>query len=1113
MEDKLEIFKSLFKGRQDVFAIRWEKDAKRGYIPAYDLNWDEFRKHKEKGGGLKDFTNKTYANLTDIRLMNHLSGKEIIGIYPLLQNNSSWFIAADFDETISKNKSWITECRRFIDECEQHHLPVYLERSRSGSGGHVWLFFKNTYPSLKSRKIFNHLLTSSGIVLDKNSSFDRLFPNQDYHSGKELGNLIALPLQKKACENQNTCFINPTTEEAFADQWDFLSNVQKVSTIHLNELYKQITDKGSDNFNETSIIKNQYTDKLHIILDNYIFLQKNGLPNLMLRYLRDNLNFINIGYIIKKSTGKTPFTTEKYFKNLDDQEDNLVIPRGFIGSLIRYCREQNIDYFLEDKRIKMEPVNFHWSASLYPYQRTAVNVTNKKDFGVIVSSPGSGKTIMGLSIIARKRQPALIIVHRKQLFDQWIERIQSFLGIPAFQIGKIEGGNCNIGEEITLAMIQSLQSDKLPAKLYQSFGTIVVDECHHIPAKTFRQVIGNFHSFYLYGFTATPIRKNKDEKLIFIHIGDIIHEVVIPANQQGNRELSVEIKNTELFVPFNTSTDKTEILIHVLIHDTARNELIIQDIKREINAGRKILVLTERKAHIEILNQYLKGVCEVIILTGEDSEEKRKAKFNQLETGDFQVLLATGQLVGEGIDINTVSCLILAYPFSFEGKLVQYIGRVQRSPVTPIIYDYRDYRIEYLTTLFKQRNKYYRKMLKSGQLSKFDELILVFKGTEFYINETEKLLSIDCFDLPLPVEQFKEDISWKIRVINYNEEEGDLFSEILDYNFPLSQSKNTLQGIFYFYGIEKIRFRNIDTSGLLNSVVLSQQPIKKNNSSVNIVKQLSSITEQVLLKTMKVPFWKISFLAGAVSFPIYIETINKEIIFEIFNPDIRPEFEAIRDYFSKALKKKLITVDLTIRYDAEKVISATARSEDIDNINNTMIDTMRFQFVKKEILKPSLITDKQMHTIDDLLSPYKDANKIYPTDQELIDDILNIKKSKHYFQLKHLAAKHEASVLKVRFVLQPFSFLFLLAGEEKYHIIWETLDTEEATYIWHAIKTREALKKTIEQIETDLFVIQQKGRQNFLEKELDNFSRIVHDYTDAKKGFVTWKGMVEEKIN
>lgn len=1111
MNTELELFKSLFKGRQDVFAVRWEKDTKSGYMPAYDFNWHEFTQHQQKGGSLRDFKNKRYAALTDSRLINHLSGKEIIGIYPLLPDNTSWFIAADFDESVSINKNWISECRLFIGECEKHGLTVYLERSRSGAGGHVWLFFGNAYPALKSRKIFNHLLISSGIQPGKNSSFDRLFPNQDTHSGKELGNLIALPLQKKSVENRNTCFIDPLTGEAFEAQWEFLSTIQKVSATHLDQLYEKITNGRSNYVNEAANIKDQHPRKLHITLDNYIFLSKNTLPGGMLTFLRESLNFINTEYLIKKSTGKNRYATEKYFKNVEDREDNLVIPRGFTRSLLLYCKQQNIDYFLEDKRLKLEATDFRCSASLHSYQQAAIDVTAKKDFGVIVSPPGSGKTIMGLFIIAKKQQPALIIVHRKQLFDQWIERIQTFLGIPGFQIGKIEGGKCGIGNNITVAMIQSLQSDNLPAKLYRAFGTIIVDECHHIPAKTFREVIGNFYSYYLYGFTATPFRKNKDEKLIFIHIGDILHEAVIPANQQGNREISVVVQNTELFIPFNTATDKAETLIHILIHDTARNELIVEDVKREVRAGRKILALTERKAHIEILYQYLKGVCEVIILTGEDSEEKRKIKFNQIENDDFQVLLATGQFIGEGMDLDSISCLVLAYPFSFEGKLVQYIGRVQRSAVTPIVYDYRDHRIEYLANLFKQRNKYYRKLLKGGQLSAFAELTLVFKGIEFCINESDKFLSIDCLEIPVQVDRFKDDIAWRIRIIQYNEEEGDLFSEILDYDFPVAESKSSLQGEFYFYGIERVRFRNIDTSGLLRSVVLEPNPLTESDSSENIVKQTISEPDQVFLKTMKVPFWKISFLAGAVSFPVHVELLNQEITFEIFNADIRPEFEAIREYFMKALKKKAISVEIVVRYNNEKIISAIGTSDDINNINNTMIDSMRFQFVKKEILRPSSITDKQMHTLDEL--PPKNIKKIYFTAKELIDDILNIKKSKHYLQLKYLAAKHEASVLKVRFVLQPFSFLFLLAGEKNYHVIWETLDTEEATYIWHTGKTKESLKKAVEQIETDLSEIQQKGRQHFLENERQNFSRIVHDYTDAKKGFVTWKGMMEERIN
>lgn len=230
MKQNLEIFKSLFKGREDVFAIRWDRNGKSGYTPAYIMNWDEFKIHKARGGTLKDFKNKDYTPLTDERIINHLNGKEVVGIYPLLHDNTSWFIAADFDQSTSKSKPWIDDCRSFMLECEKHNLPVYLERSRSGTGGHVWMFFREPYPAFKSRRLFIHFLKSSSIIseVDKTSNFDRLFPNQDGHSGKGLGNLIALPLQKKAMENGNSCFIHPENFKSFPDQWMFLAAIQRV---------------------------------------------------------------------------------------------------------------------------------------------------------------------------------------------------------------------------------------------------------------------------------------------------------------------------------------------------------------------------------------------------------------------------------------------------------------------------------------------------------------------------------------------------------------------------------------------------------------------------------------------------------------------------------------------------------------------------------------------------------------------------------------------------------------------------------------------------------------------------------------------------------------------
>jgi len=403
--------------------------------------------------------------------------------------------------------------------------------------------------------------------------------------------------------------------------------------------------------------------------------------------------------------------------------------------------------------------------------------------------------------------------------------------------------------------------------------------------------------------------------------------------------------------------------------------------------------------------------------------------------------------------------------------------------------------------------------MKAGQLANFDEILLVFQGAGFYINTNGILLPVDCIDLPLPVEEFKDGVVWRLRINSYNEEEGGLFGEIIDYDFPISKVTDAKQGSFYFYGIERIKFRNLGTSSFLRSVILKHQPIIE-TKRIEDDKKEQAPAEHVVLKTMKVPFGKIDFLFGSVSFPIFIEELNQEIIFEIANPDIRPEFAAIRDYFIKALKKKLFSVNITVKYTASQILSATAISEDIDGINGHMIDNVRFEFVKREIFKGKgrAADDQSIHTMEDLLSSYDEVKKLFSSEAVLFDNILNIKNSKHYLQLKYLSSKHEASILKLRFVLQPFSFLFLLAGEKKYHIIWETLDSEGATYLWHADKTRESLRITLGEIETILRDIKQNGRQTFLEKESNNFSRVVHDYSDVKKGFTAWKGLLEERI-
>jgi superfamily II DNA or RNA helicase len=527
-----------------------------------------------------------------------------------------------------------------------------------------------------------------------------------------MGNLIALPFNGKYIKDGNSCFLNPDTFEPYENQWEFLKGIKTVSIEKLKELYKNLfNEKPNEVF--ISYSNNNKPYELEIIIQNQIFLKRNQLSKKLIVFLREQLNFCNSDYLVKKNLGKSTFNTEKFFNLIGESESEVMIPRGFSATLVQFCSKENIPYKIIDKRNKRNAVDFDSDISLQSHQEIALEKIRKKDFGVIVSPPGSGKTVIGLEIIAEKRQPALIIVHRKQLFDQWVERIQDFLKIPKKEIGQIGNQKNKIGKLITVAMIQSLARIQDLKKIANSFGTIIVDECHHIPAKSFREVIVKFNTFYLYGLTATPKRKNNDQKLIFVYIGNILHQVNQCEDLKvKNIQVEINIKETELFAPFDYKIDKYETISRILVHDTHRNLLILNDIEQNAERFKTILILSERKAHVDILNLYLKDKYETITIYGDDSESARKSKIEQIKQGHFKIVLSTGQYFGEGIDISNLECLFIVYPFAFEGKLVQYIGRIQRSEKPPVIFDYRDTKIDYFEKMFKQRNRYYKKLLK-----------------------------------------------------------------------------------------------------------------------------------------------------------------------------------------------------------------------------------------------------------------------------------------------------------------------------------------------------------------------------------------------------------------
>jgi len=709
LPQNISLYKSLFKGRTDIYAVRWQKGERSGYMPAYKVDWSDYNKYKTQGGTFKDYKKKEYIPFDDEAINTHLSGKETCGIYPLLEDNTSYFIAVDFDKA-----NWKQTILRLHNTCKEYNLHTYIERSRSGNGGHLWLFFEESFPAEQSRKIMFELLRHSGIIshFEKEPSFDRLFPNQDYHSGKGMGNLIALPLNGKSVKNGNSCFVNQENLEVYNNQWAYLSEIQKTPTKMLKELYQKLFKESP----KLALISNRVENKgyeLEIIIKNQIYLKRKQLNQKLISFLRDELNFYNSDYLVKKRLNKSTYKTEKFFNLISEINSEVMIPRGFSASLVQFCNKEKIPFNIVDKRTKKDSVDFVSEITLQEHQEIALDKIREKDFGVIVSPPGSGKTVIGLDIVAEKRQPALIIVHRKQLLDQWIERIQDFLKIPKKEIGQIGNGKNKIGKQITIAMIQSLARLKDYSGISNSFGTIIIDECHHIPAKSFREAIVNFNSYYLYGLTATPKRKNNDQKLIFVFIGNILHQVnQFDYLKERNIKTEVNIKETELFAPFDYKIDKYETISKILIYDTQRNTLILKDIEQNAHRFKTILILSERKAQVEILNLYLKDKYETITIHGGDSGSSRKSKIEQIKQGHFKIVISTGQYFGEGIDISNLECLFIVYPFAFEGKLVQYIGRIQRSEKSPVIFDYRDTKIDYFDKMFKQRKRYYNKLMK-----------------------------------------------------------------------------------------------------------------------------------------------------------------------------------------------------------------------------------------------------------------------------------------------------------------------------------------------------------------------------------------------------------------
>ena len=708
-DEQISFFASLFRGRFDVYARYWEKSGHSGYSPAYSFNWNEFMAHKRAGGSIKTFENKTLLPLTHEVFRDHLNGRLLAGIYPILEDGTSYFLVADFD-----GENWLGDAHAYIHAATQANLTAYLEKSKSGNGGHVWIFFSDAYPCYKSRRIGLELVRQALKIsdFDKEVSFDRLFPNQDSVPDGGFGNLIALPLQGQYVVGGTMVFIHPETDTSIQDQWAYLSKIKKHTTTELERALTLLEHSENDSH---SAKKHRAGEKIAMIVRNRIELERKFVTSNITGFIRDNLNFLNPEYLVRKQMGKSIYKVEKYFKLVDEVGESVFIPRGFLKKLSAFFDSVHLPFEIIREPAIVEPVVFSNSIKLMPPQQKVLEMVLQYDEGMIVAPPGSGKTMIGMELIARKGLPSLVLVHRKELLEQWVERIQTFLNIPKTKIGRYYGTKKKIGDQITVGLLQSFARAKDLSDYANAFGTIIIDECHHIPAKTFRVVITRFNPRYLYGLTATPKRKWGDEKIIYAYIGETIAYMENMPSElttltEPKIKLEIVVRDTGLEIPFEWKTDRFQLLTKIISFDTERNRLIADDILTQVTSGERVLVLSERKEHLDILRLCLKGRCETILISGGDSSAQRFRKLKSIKNGNYQAILSTGQFFGEGMDINNITVLVLAFPFSFEGKLVQYIGRLLHGTNPKRVIDYRDSKVEFLERQYKQRQRHYNKL-------------------------------------------------------------------------------------------------------------------------------------------------------------------------------------------------------------------------------------------------------------------------------------------------------------------------------------------------------------------------------------------------------------------
>lgn len=659
-----------------------------------------------------------------------------IGVYPLLLDETCWFLAVDFDKT-----TWADDARAFLETCAVYQTPAALERSRSGNGGHVWIFFETPIPAPMARKLGTLLLTKTmnrrpELGMD---SYDRPFPSQDTMPRGGFGNLIALPLQKKPRERGNSVFVDQALTP-YSDQWAYLSSIQKMTQGQVEQLFNGDRDETEitgvravvldENENEPwkllpsrkyqePTIAGPLPDQINLVISNQIYVEKERLPApLKNRFIR-LAAFQNPEFYKTQAMHLSTFGKPRIISCCEEYPKHLALPRGCYEELMQLLEELKIQPAIQDERISGQPISTTFLGSLRTEQQRAADQLLLHDIGVLSASTAFGKTVIGAWMIAQRKVNTLVIVHRRQLMDQWVESLLTFLGLNKQEIGQIGGGKHKTTGIVDVAMVQSLINKGIVNDLVGNYGQVIVDECHHISAASFEQVIRQAKARYVVGLSATVTRQDGHHPIIFMQCGPVRYRVD-DRQQASARPFThkVIVRRTNFTLPVQPKNmPKTGIqdIYAMLAEDGPRNQMIVEDVLAAVHSGRSPVLLTERREHLSYFAEALKGrIRNIIILAGGMGRKQRNSVMEQLRSIPDEeecLILATGRYLGEGFDDTRLDTLFLALPIAWRGTVAQYAGRLHRSydrKNEVIIYDYVDDQVPVLAGMFGKRKKGYK---------------------------------------------------------------------------------------------------------------------------------------------------------------------------------------------------------------------------------------------------------------------------------------------------------------------------------------------------------------------------------------------------------------------